>query len=109
MKLEFKDKGPKIALYYALTQDALVLSLNETVLHPGHYRIALSINSRSELPPDPVAVVDANGNSVSAPFEDPAVFPVAPAVPVAPPLPDVAFGSKIGMVGSAVIARSAQW
>lgn len=55
---------------------ALTVSLNETVLHPGHYRIALSINSRSELPPDPVAVMDANGNSVSAPFEDPAVFPV---------------------------------
>jgi hypothetical protein len=55
---------------------ALTVSLNETVLHPGHYRIALSINSRSELPADPIAVVDANGNSVSAPFEDPAVFPV---------------------------------
>ncbi len=55
---------------------ALTVSLNETVLHPGHYRIALSINSRSELPADPVAVIDANGNSVSAPFEDPAVFPV---------------------------------
>jgi hypothetical protein len=54
----------------------IAVSLNETVLHPGHYRIALSINSRSELPPDPVAVTDASGNSVSAPFEDPAVFPV---------------------------------
>jgi hypothetical protein len=54
----------------------LTVSLNETVLHPGHYRIALSINSRSELPPDPVAVTDAGGNSISAPFENPAVFPV---------------------------------
>jgi hypothetical protein len=55
---------------------ALTVSLAETVLHPGHYRIALSINSRSELPPDPVAVTNASGNSISAPFEDPAVFPV---------------------------------
>ncbi len=55
---------------------AITVSLNETVLHPGHYRIALSINSRSELPADPVAVTDANGNSISAPFEDPAEFPV---------------------------------
>lgn len=55
---------------------ALTVSLNETVLHPGHYRIALSINSRSELPADPVAVTDANGNSISAPFESPAKFPV---------------------------------
>ncbi len=54
---------------------ALMVSLSETVLHPGHYRIALSINSRNELPADPVAVV-ANGASVSAPFEDPPVFPV---------------------------------
>lgn len=54
---------------------ALTVSLNETVLHPGHYRIALSINSRSELPADPVAVTN-NGISVSAPFENPAVFPV---------------------------------
>jgi hypothetical protein len=54
----------------------LTVSLNETVLHPGHYRIALSINSRSELPPDPMAVTDASGNSISAPFENPAVFPV---------------------------------
>lgn len=54
----------------------LAVSLAETVLHPGHYRIALSINSRSELPSDPVAITDANGNSISAPFENPAVFPV---------------------------------
>ena len=54
----------------------ITVSLNETVLHPGHYRIALSINSRTELPPDPVAVTDGNGNSISAPFENPAKFPV---------------------------------
>ncbi len=54
----------------------ITVSLNETVLHPGHYRVALSINSRSELPADPVAVTDANGNSISAPFESPPIFPV---------------------------------
>jgi hypothetical protein len=55
---------------------ALSIALTENVYHPGHYRIALSINSRSELPPDPTAIVAANGNSVSAPVEDPVVFPV---------------------------------
>ncbi len=54
----------------------MTVSLVETVMHPGHYRIALSINSRSELPLDPVATTDAKGNSIAAPFEDPAVFPV---------------------------------
>ena len=31
----------------------LHIKLQETVFHPGHYRIALAVNSRSELPPDP--------------------------------------------------------
>ena len=28
--------------------------VQETVYHPGHYRVALAVNSRDELPPDPV-------------------------------------------------------
>ena len=32
---------------------SLHVQLRETVFHPGHYRIALAVNSRSELPPDP--------------------------------------------------------
>ena len=31
----------------------LHIKLQETVFHPGHYRIALAVNSRAELPPDP--------------------------------------------------------
>jgi hypothetical protein len=31
----------------------LHIKLQETVFHPGHYRVALAVNSRSELPPDP--------------------------------------------------------
>ena len=53
----------------------LAISLSETVMHPGHYRFALSINSRSEIPPDPDVVVKS-GMSVSAAIENPAVFPV---------------------------------
>jgi hypothetical protein len=53
----------------------LTIMLTETVGHPGHYRFALSINARTELPADPVAVVQG-GLSVSAPVESPAVFPV---------------------------------
>ena len=30
------------------------LKLLETIYHPGHYRVALAVNSRDELPPDPV-------------------------------------------------------
>jgi hypothetical protein len=31
----------------------LHIKLQETVFHPGHYRVALAVNSRDELPPDP--------------------------------------------------------
>ena len=30
----------------------LHIRLQETVFHPGHYRIALAVTSRAELPPD---------------------------------------------------------
>ena len=62
----------------------LSIKLNETVFHPGFYRIALSINSRSELPADNV-VKDANGkilplagpgNSATADYQTTPVFPV---------------------------------
>lgn len=32
----------------------LHLRIQETVYHSGHYRVALAVNSRSELPPDPL-------------------------------------------------------
>ncbi len=62
----------------------LMLKVSETVYHPGFYRIALSIKSRSELPVDNV-VKDASGkvlppagpgNSASADFQTTPVFPV---------------------------------
>ena len=52
------------------------LRLNEFVFHPGHYRVALSVNSRAELPPDPIVTQDANGISISAVIENPAKIPV---------------------------------
>jgi len=62
----------------------LTVKVSETVFHPGFYRIALALKSRAELPADNV-VKDASGNvlpatgpgnSASAVFENPAVFPV---------------------------------
>ncbi|MES1173573.1 MAG: SCE4755 family polysaccharide monooxygenase-like protein [Myxococcales bacterium] len=59
------------------------VKINETVFHPGFYRVALALHSRSELPADPV-VLGANmkvlpitgpGDSVSADATDTA-FPV---------------------------------
>lgn len=55
---------------------ALTIRLNEFIFHPGHYRIALSVNSRSELPPDPEVVSDANGISISSPLPGSVKAPV---------------------------------
>src|SRR6185369_4125838 len=62
----------------------LMLQVNETVYHPGFYRVALSIKSRSELPPDNVVkdasgkvlAPDSTGTSASAEYQTTPVFPV---------------------------------
>jgi hypothetical protein len=33
--------------------ETITITINETVYHPGHYRVALAVNDRSELPADP--------------------------------------------------------
>jgi hypothetical protein len=57
----------------------LHIRLQETVYHPGHYRIALAVNSRDELPPDPqVTTRDTEKGpwSVSAAIQNPPRIPV---------------------------------
>jgi len=50
----------------AIGGSALHLKVQETVYHPGHYRVALAVNSPTELPLDPKATtVDTQ----SGPFE----------------------------------------
>jgi hypothetical protein len=55
------------------------LKVQETIFHPGHYRVALAVNSRDELPPDPTAVTRDSERgpwSVSAPIQSPVRAPV---------------------------------
>ena len=57
----------------------LHIKVQETVFHPGHYRIALAVNSRAELPPDPeVKTRDSERGpwSVSAAIQNPPRIPV---------------------------------
>jgi hypothetical protein len=57
----------------------LHLKVQETVFHPGHYRVALAVNSRAELPADPeVTTRDSERGpwSVSAKIQNPAQPPV---------------------------------
>jgi hypothetical protein len=57
----------------------LHIKLQETIFHPGHYRVALAVNSRSDLPPDPdVATRDTDKGpwSVSSPIAKQPNIPV---------------------------------
>lgn len=57
----------------------LPLRVQETIYHPGHYRVALAVNSPTELPPDPVTVTRDNEGrpwSVSAEIQNPVQIPV---------------------------------
>ena len=40
-------------VHKAVGGSTLHLKVIETIYHPGHYRVALAVNSREELPPDP--------------------------------------------------------
>ena len=55
------------------------LKLQETIYHPGHYRVALAVNSREELPTDPITVermTERGPQSVWAAIQSPAQAPV---------------------------------
>jgi len=57
----------------------LHIKVQETIYHPGHYRVALAVNSRTELPLDPVATTrdgDRGPVSVSAVIQNPPQMPV---------------------------------
>jgi hypothetical protein len=57
----------------------LHLKVLETIYHPGHYRVALSVNSRNELPPDPMTfekTTEKGPRSVWAAIQSPPQIPV---------------------------------
>ena len=45
---------PSYAVTKAIGGSTLHVKVQETVYHPGHYRIALAVNSPTELPLDPI-------------------------------------------------------
>lgn len=57
----------------------LHLKVLETIYHPGHYRVALAVNSRTELPVDPITVermTERGPYSVWAAIQSPPQLPV---------------------------------
>src|SRR5262245_20006744 len=67
------------ALGKATGGSKLHLKVLETIYHPGHYRVALSVNSRNELPPDPMTferTTEKGPRSVWATIQSPPQIPV---------------------------------
>lgn len=55
--------------------DTVTFQLEETVFHPGHYRVALAVNSPSELPPEPTVTAGSTACGTVVIQQNPA-FPI---------------------------------
>ena len=49
---------PSYAVTQAVGGSTMHLKVEETIYHPGHYRVALAVNSPAELPVDPKATTE---------------------------------------------------
>lgn len=58
------------------TGQTITIQFRETIYHPGHFRVALATEDRSELPPMPEVTPDSRSDCGSIPIMDPPVFPV---------------------------------
>ena len=70
---------PSFAVTKVTGGQRLHLKVQETVYHPGFYRVALAVNTKNELPPDPEATTrpsDRGPWSVSGAIQTPAAIPV---------------------------------
>jgi hypothetical protein len=70
---------PSYNVTQAIGGATLHVKVQETIYHPGHYRVALAVNSPAELPVDPKATTidsDRGPRSVSGEIQSPAQVPV---------------------------------
>jgi hypothetical protein len=70
---------PSYIIGKAVGGQKLHLKVQETIYHPGHYRVALAVNSPTELPLDPETTTresDRGPWSVSAVIQNPTQIPV---------------------------------
>jgi hypothetical protein len=75
-----KDPGtPTNVVGKAVGGQMLHVKVQETIYHPGHFRVALAVNSRDELPADPVTTTrdtEKGPQSVWAVIQSPPQKPV---------------------------------
>jgi len=70
---------PSYIISKAVGGQKLHIKVQETVYHPGHYRVSLAVNSPNELPSDPEVATregERGPQSVSAKIQDPPSLPV---------------------------------
>jgi len=70
---------PSYAIGKATGGQKLHVKVQETIYHPGHYRVALAVNSPTELPADPeteTVNTERGPRSVSAKIENPPHMPL---------------------------------
>ena len=70
---------PTFAVTQATGGGKVHIKVQETIYHPGHYRVALAVNSPAELPPDPKATTmdtERGPRSVSGEVMSPVQMPV---------------------------------
>jgi hypothetical protein len=56
--------------------ETIDITIDETIFHPGHYRISLAVNDRSEFPTEPVVTPGGGYDCGSAPIDAAPSFPV---------------------------------
>jgi hypothetical protein len=70
---------PSYVISKAIGGSKLHIKVQETIYHPGHYRVALAVNSSTELPADPEATTEnteKGPRSISAKIMNPVQAPV---------------------------------
>jgi MYXO-CTERM domain-containing protein len=56
--------------------ETITIEIDETIYHPGHYRVALSVNGPNDLPDAPPVTPMGGDQCASTIIQDPPVFPV---------------------------------
>ncbi len=56
--------------------ETIEVAVDEKIHHPGHYRVALAVEDRSELPPDPAVTAVGADPCGSVEIQDPPIFPI---------------------------------
>lgn len=56
--------------------ETIEITIDEKIFHPGHYRVALAVSDRSELPPPPAVTAVGSDPCGSVEIQDPPLFPI---------------------------------